>query len=257
MIVDALVDAGAVAVPRRPHALRAPRRLGADRRPRPCSWPRRPSRATTTSRWPASGWPRSVRQAVGRAVCLARLDPWREDAHRKRLRELLAHPAVRGLLLHPWEETFPLLSGARGRPRCLRRPRVSGGRRGGPPARRRGTHAGRPRPLGRRDGRDDARRPGRHGRARAAVRRSRARDSTQSVLALGGHVPAGLARRVRTQVRCRAAAARLMRARVGSRLRGGARAPCAHGRGRARRRHGGQCRALFALATEGGHETRC
>ena len=42
----------------------------------------------------------------GRAVCLARLDPWREDAA-QRLRELLAHPAVRGLLLHPWEETFP------------------------------------------------------------------------------------------------------------------------------------------------------
>lgn len=42
----------------------------------------------------------------GRAVCLARLDPWREDAV-QRLRELLAHAAVRGLLLHPWEETFP------------------------------------------------------------------------------------------------------------------------------------------------------
>jgi predicted TIM-barrel fold metal-dependent hydrolase len=42
----------------------------------------------------------------GRAVCLARLDPWREDAA-VRLRDLLAHPAVRGLLLHPWEETFP------------------------------------------------------------------------------------------------------------------------------------------------------
>jgi uncharacterized protein len=41
----------------------------------------------------------------GRAVCLARLDPWRADAA-DRLRELLQHPAVRGLLLHPWEETF-------------------------------------------------------------------------------------------------------------------------------------------------------
>jgi predicted TIM-barrel fold metal-dependent hydrolase len=42
----------------------------------------------------------------GRAVCLARLDPWRDDAA-DRLRGLLEHPAVRGLLLHPWEETFP------------------------------------------------------------------------------------------------------------------------------------------------------
>lgn len=42
----------------------------------------------------------------GRAVCLARLDPWRRDAA-DRLSGLLEHPAVRGLLLHPWEETFP------------------------------------------------------------------------------------------------------------------------------------------------------
>ena len=42
----------------------------------------------------------------GRAICLARLDPWRDDAP-ARLAGLLAHPAVRGLLLHPWEETFP------------------------------------------------------------------------------------------------------------------------------------------------------
>ena len=44
--------------------------------------------------------------SAGRAVCLARLDPWRDDAV-DRLRELLGQPAVRGLLLHPWEETFP------------------------------------------------------------------------------------------------------------------------------------------------------
>jgi predicted TIM-barrel fold metal-dependent hydrolase len=42
----------------------------------------------------------------GRAVCLARLDPWQPDAA-ERLALLLEHPAVRGLLLHPWEETFP------------------------------------------------------------------------------------------------------------------------------------------------------
>ena len=41
-----------------------------------------------------------------RAVCLARLDPWQDDAP-DRLARLLEHPAVRGLLLHPWEETFP------------------------------------------------------------------------------------------------------------------------------------------------------
>jgi len=41
----------------------------------------------------------------GRAVCLARLDPWQDDAA-ERLAALLAHPSVRGLLLHPWEETF-------------------------------------------------------------------------------------------------------------------------------------------------------
>lgn len=41
----------------------------------------------------------------GRAVCLARLDPWQGDAP-ERLAALLEHPAVRGLLLHPWEETF-------------------------------------------------------------------------------------------------------------------------------------------------------
>lgn len=42
----------------------------------------------------------------GRAVCLARLDPWQPDAA-ERLAALLEHPDVRGLLLHPWEETFP------------------------------------------------------------------------------------------------------------------------------------------------------
>ena len=42
----------------------------------------------------------------GRAVCLARLDPWQDDAP-ARLAALLEHAAVRGLLLHPWEETFP------------------------------------------------------------------------------------------------------------------------------------------------------
>ena len=41
----------------------------------------------------------------GRAVCLARLDPWQDDTP-ARLAALLEHPAVRGLLLHPWEETF-------------------------------------------------------------------------------------------------------------------------------------------------------
>jgi predicted TIM-barrel fold metal-dependent hydrolase len=44
--------------------------------------------------------------SAGRAVCLARLDPWQDDAA-DRLATLLEHPAVRGLLLHPWEETFP------------------------------------------------------------------------------------------------------------------------------------------------------
>jgi uncharacterized protein len=44
--------------------------------------------------------------SAGRAVCLARLDPWQDDAA-ERLAVLLEHPAVRGLLLHPWEETFP------------------------------------------------------------------------------------------------------------------------------------------------------
>ena len=43
--------------------------------------------------------------SAGRAVCLARLDPWREDSA-ARLPGLMGHPAVRGLLLHPWEETF-------------------------------------------------------------------------------------------------------------------------------------------------------
>ena len=41
----------------------------------------------------------------GRAVCLARLDPWQADSS-ARLADLLEHPSVRGLLLHPWEETF-------------------------------------------------------------------------------------------------------------------------------------------------------
>jgi uncharacterized protein len=41
----------------------------------------------------------------GRAVCLARVDPWQDDAA-ARLAGLLDHAAVRGLLLHPWEETF-------------------------------------------------------------------------------------------------------------------------------------------------------
>ena len=44
--------------------------------------------------------------SAGRAVCLARVDPWQDDAG-ARLAALLDHPAVRGLLLHPWEETFP------------------------------------------------------------------------------------------------------------------------------------------------------
>jgi predicted TIM-barrel fold metal-dependent hydrolase len=42
---------------------------------------------------------------AGGAVCLARLDPWQDDTP-DRLVALLGHPAVRGLLLHPWEETF-------------------------------------------------------------------------------------------------------------------------------------------------------
>ena len=42
----------------------------------------------------------------GRAVCLARVDPWQTDAP-QRLAALLSHPSVRGLALHPWEETFP------------------------------------------------------------------------------------------------------------------------------------------------------
>jgi uncharacterized protein len=44
--------------------------------------------------------------SAGRAVCLARLDPWQDDAAERRA-ALLEHPSVRGLLLHPWEETFP------------------------------------------------------------------------------------------------------------------------------------------------------
>jgi predicted TIM-barrel fold metal-dependent hydrolase len=42
----------------------------------------------------------------GRAVCLARVDPWQDDAP-ARLEALLEHPAVRGLFVHPWEETIP------------------------------------------------------------------------------------------------------------------------------------------------------
>jgi predicted TIM-barrel fold metal-dependent hydrolase len=42
----------------------------------------------------------------GRAVCLVRVDPWQDDAA-GRLGDLLGYPSVRGLLLHPWEETFP------------------------------------------------------------------------------------------------------------------------------------------------------
>jgi predicted TIM-barrel fold metal-dependent hydrolase len=45
-------------------------------------------------------------ESSDRAVCLARLDPWQDGAP-DRLARLLEHPAVRGLLLHPWEETFP------------------------------------------------------------------------------------------------------------------------------------------------------
>ena len=64
-------------------------------------------------------------ESSDRAVCLARLDPWQEDAP-DRLARLLEHPAVRGLLLHPWEETFranheralalAVLAAAHGRP---------------------------------------------------------------------------------------------------------------------------------------------
>jgi uncharacterized protein len=43
--------------------------------------------------------------SAGPAVCLARLDPWQDGAP-ARLTALLEHPSVRGLLLHPWEETF-------------------------------------------------------------------------------------------------------------------------------------------------------
>jgi predicted TIM-barrel fold metal-dependent hydrolase len=42
----------------------------------------------------------------GRAVCLARVDPWQDDAP-ARLEELLRHAAVRGAFVHPWEETIP------------------------------------------------------------------------------------------------------------------------------------------------------
>ena len=59
----------------------------------------------------------------GRAVCLARLDPWQDDAA-DRLAALLEHPAVRGLLLHPWEETFPANSRARRRARRRWPPRA-------------------------------------------------------------------------------------------------------------------------------------
>ena len=70
------------------------------------SSPRPRSPATTTWRPPASDSRTSAARAATRAVCLARLDPWQDDAP-DRLAQLLEHPAVRGLLLHPWEETFP------------------------------------------------------------------------------------------------------------------------------------------------------
>ena len=41
----------------------------------------------------------------GRAVCLVRVDPWQPDAEAQ-VERLLAHPAARGLLVHPWEETI-------------------------------------------------------------------------------------------------------------------------------------------------------
>lgn len=40
------------------------------------------------------------------AGCLARVDPWRDDA-RAALELLLERETVRGLLVHPWEETIP------------------------------------------------------------------------------------------------------------------------------------------------------
>ncbi len=83
--------------------------------------------------------------SAGRAVCLARLDPWQDDAA-DRLAALLEHPAVRGLLLHPWEETFPANSDRRrGARRRRRGARLSGARRGRAPARGRGALAVRPR----------------------------------------------------------------------------------------------------------------
>ncbi len=41
----------------------------------------------------------------GRASCLARVDPWQHDAP-ARARDLLTHGAVRGLLVHPYQETI-------------------------------------------------------------------------------------------------------------------------------------------------------
>lgn len=45
-------------------------------------------------------------ESEGRAWCLARVDPWRDDAVAA-VERLLAYDAVRGVLVHPWEETVP------------------------------------------------------------------------------------------------------------------------------------------------------
>ena len=84
------------------------------------SSPRRPSRATTTSRAPASG----SRTSAGRAAGAPSASPASIPGRTTRPTgwpHCSTHPAVRGLLLHPWEETFPANSDRRGGARRRRR----------------------------------------------------------------------------------------------------------------------------------------
>ena len=104
MIVDALVYAGASLYGggRTLAELLAAARGG---RASTASSRRPPSRATTTSPAPASGSPRSAPRAAGAPSAWRASTPGR-TTRPTASRALLEHPAVRGLLLHPWEETF-------------------------------------------------------------------------------------------------------------------------------------------------------
>jgi predicted TIM-barrel fold metal-dependent hydrolase len=104
MIVDALVYAGASLYGRGrtlAELLEDARGAGIDRIVAAPAKPRDYDLAAASERLADE-----CNESGGRAVCVARLDPWQDDAP-ARLARLLEHPAVRGLLLHPWEETFP------------------------------------------------------------------------------------------------------------------------------------------------------